>query len=134
MVIAAGQKPEHPVTGTGGRVWGGRIDHKGTNMIKALQKIGVRSSTMYAAGVASIGLSVASWVASYLGERAGTDRADRWGLFIGEWAPTFFALGIALRIEETHPNPQNLEERRQHEERRERAEEFVGAGASHPVP
>jgi hypothetical protein len=106
-------------------------------MIHALQKIGVRSSTMYAAGVASIGLSVASWVASYLGERAGTDRADRWGLFIGEWAPTFFALGVALRIEETHPNPQDLQEHKQREEREdreERAEEFTGAGASHPVP
>ena len=26
--------------------------------------------------------------------------ADRWGLFVGEWAPTFFAIGIALRLEE----------------------------------
>jgi hypothetical protein len=103
-------------------------------MIQALQKIGVRSSIMYAAGVASIGLSVASWVVSYLGEHAGTDRADRWGLFIGEWAPTFFALGVALRIEETHQSPQDLEEHRQREKLRERAEEFVGAGASHPAP
>lgn len=27
-------------------------------------------------------------------------QADRWGLFVGEWAPTFFAIGIALRLEE----------------------------------
>ncbi|SNT63842.1 hypothetical protein SAMN05216276_110526 [Streptosporangium subroseum] len=112
----------------------GQIDRKVANMIQALQKIGVRSSTMYAAGFVSIGLSVASWMASYFGERAGTDRADRWGLFIGEWAPTFFALGVALRIEENHPNPQDLEERRQREELKERADEFVGAGASHPAP
>jgi hypothetical protein len=28
------------------------------------------------------------------------DRADRWGIFVGEWAPTFFALATAMRIEE----------------------------------
>lgn len=27
-------------------------------------------------------------------------QADRWGLFVGEWAPIFFAIGIALRLEE----------------------------------
>ena len=27
-------------------------------------------------------------------------QADRWGLFVGEWAPTFFAIGISLRLEE----------------------------------
>ena len=36
-------------------------------------------------------------------ERARIDRADRWGLFTGEWAPTFFAIGIALQAEEKKP-------------------------------
>ncbi|MFF4414751.1 hypothetical protein ACFYY8_19670 [Streptosporangium sp. NPDC001559] len=67
-----------------------------------LRKMGVKSGTMYAAGFASIGLSVASWLASRSVEHAGVDRADRWGIFVGQWAPTFFALGVALRIEETH--------------------------------
>ncbi|MFD0891122.1 hypothetical protein ACFQ08_41790 [Streptosporangium algeriense] len=67
-----------------------------------LRKLGVKSSTMYAAGFASIGLSFASWLTSQSVEQAGVDRADRWGIFIGQWAPTFFALGVALRIEETH--------------------------------
>jgi hypothetical protein len=57
---------------------------------------------MYVAGFASIGLTVATWTASFLGEKAPTSRADRWGIFVGEWAPTFFAMGVALRIEETH--------------------------------
>lgn len=35
-------------------------------------------------------------------EHAGLDRADRWGIFIGQWAPTLMAMGVALRIEETH--------------------------------
>ncbi|MFF0575733.1 hypothetical protein [Streptosporangium saharense] len=70
-------------------------------MINLLRKAGVKSSTMYAAGFASIGLSFASWLTSKPVEHAGLDRADRWGIFIGQWAPTFFALGVALRIEET---------------------------------
>lgn len=69
-------------------------------MIAKLSEMGVTSEMAYAAGAASIGLSVVSWVVSKQGESAGTDRADRWGLFIGEWAPTFFALGVALRLEE----------------------------------
>ncbi|MGJ6960391.1 hypothetical protein ACSDR0_00660 [Streptosporangium sp. G11] len=63
--------------------------------------MGVKSNMMYLAGLASIGASVAAWFTSTAKESAGIDRADRWGIFIGEWAPTFFAMGIALRMEET---------------------------------
>ncbi|WP_433500757.1 hypothetical protein ACQP1K_10885 [Sphaerimonospora sp. CA-214678] len=69
-------------------------------MIKTLHRMGMRSNMAYGAGFASIGATVASWFLSMQFERAGTARADRWGLFIGEWAPTFFALGVALRLEE----------------------------------
>ncbi|MEU4226041.1 hypothetical protein AB0F17_17230 [Nonomuraea sp. NPDC026600] len=71
-------------------------------MIRMLHKTGIKSSHMYAAGVASIAASLASWMMSRNYEQTGYDRADHWGIFIGQWAPTFFALGIALRIEETH--------------------------------
>lgn len=85
-------------------------------MIEMLHKRGLRSGTMYALGLASIGFSFASWLLSKRFEAAGIDRADRWGLFIGEWAPTFFAMGVALRIEETHgmlaEQPEHLEGRR----------------------
>ncbi|WP_246006777.1 hypothetical protein [Actinomadura pelletieri] len=60
----------------------------------------MRSTFMYTAGIASIGLAFASWAASNRLESAGLERADRWGIFVGEWAPTFFAMGIALRMEE----------------------------------
>ncbi|WP_440065831.1 hypothetical protein [Streptosporangium sp. OZ121] len=69
-------------------------------MINMLHKMGVKSSMMYVAGLASIGASVAVWFTSNSKEKAGVDRADRWGIFIGEWAPTFFAMGVALRLEE----------------------------------
>ncbi|WP_344950839.1 hypothetical protein [Sphaerisporangium flaviroseum] len=70
---------------------------------------------MYTAGILSVGASFVSWVLSkeYEGDLA---RADRWGLFVGEWAPTFFAIGVALRIEETREEiltGRTSEERRQ---------------------
>jgi hypothetical protein len=69
-------------------------------MLQGLRKLGLTSDMMYAAGFGSIGLSILSWYVSKNKENAGLDRADRWGLFVGEWAPTFFALGAGLRLEE----------------------------------
>ncbi|MFG1707871.1 hypothetical protein ACFLIM_32155 [Nonomuraea sp. M3C6] len=73
-------------------------------MIKKLHEMGMRSSHMYAAGMASLCLSCATWMMSRnrTGKRSAIERADHWGIFIGQWAPTFFTLGVALRMEETH--------------------------------
>lgn len=79
-------------------------------MIRMLHKMGIRSHHAYMAGTASIGLAFASWVMSTRTERAGLDRADRWGIFIGEWAPTFYALGVALRLEEMQTRPEEMRE------------------------
>lgn len=62
-------------------------------------EMGVRSEHMYIAGFASIALSIFMWLAS----RAKKDdraQSDRWGIFIGHWPPTFFAIGLALKHEE----------------------------------
>ena len=69
-------------------------------MIKKLHDLGVRSEHAYIGGFASIGLTYLSYFASR--KKKGDDKAqaDRWGIFIGHWAPTFFALGIALKLEE----------------------------------
>ncbi len=69
-------------------------------MIKKLHDFGVRSEHAYIGGFASIGLTYLSYFASR--KKKGDDKAqaDRWGIFIGHWAPTFFALGIALKLEE----------------------------------
>jgi hypothetical protein len=69
----------------------------GGSMIEKLHDAGLRSEHAYMAGLASIGLSFLAWTTSLKAEKAGTDRADRWGIFIGHWAPTFFGLGNALR-------------------------------------
>jgi hypothetical protein len=84
-------------------------------MIKTLHKMGIKSNHMYTAGLVSVVMAMGSWFLSNQYEaKAGIERADRWGIFIGEWAPTFFAMGIALRIEETH-KPRRGEEY-EHEE------------------
>ncbi|MER7076911.1 hypothetical protein [Saccharopolyspora kobensis] len=72
-------------------------------MLRKLSDAGLTSDMLFAAGFASIGLSVLSWAVSQRGENKGVDRADRWGIFVGEWAPTFFALGVGLRLEEDKP-------------------------------
>ncbi|WP_432485915.1 hypothetical protein [Kineococcus esterisolvens] len=70
-------------------------------MIKYLHEAGVKAEWAYAAAFGSIGLSFASWLVSKEKEKgAGIDRADRWGIFIGQWAPTFFGLGNALKAYE----------------------------------
>ena len=69
-------------------------------VISALHNVGIRSEYAYTAGLISIGLSYASYFISR--NKRGDDKAqsDRWGIFIGHWAPTFVALGIALKLEE----------------------------------
>lgn len=66
-------------------------------LVKKLSDMGIKSEHAYMAAFASIGLSIISWFTSKKTESAGIDRADRWGIFVGQWAPTFFGLGVALR-------------------------------------
>jgi len=72
---------------------------KTMNPVKALSDVGVKSEWAYLGGFASIGLSLVTWLISR-GRGDDKDQSDRWGIFIGHWAPTFFALGIALKHEE----------------------------------
>lgn len=63
-------------------------------IVQKLHENGLKSEHAYLAAFGSIGLSVVSWVAS--NKQENVERADRWGIFVGEWAPTFFGLGLAL--------------------------------------
>ena len=69
-------------------------------MLEKLHDMGIKSEHAYWGGFASIALSFVAWAISR--GKPGDDRAqsDRWGIFVGHWAPTFFAIGIALRLEE----------------------------------
>lgn len=69
-------------------------------MVKLLRGIGINSDVAYLAGFLSIGASVSAWAASRKQEKAGADKAERWGIFVGLWAPTFMQIGNALKFEE----------------------------------
>ncbi|CAM3623466.1 hypothetical protein E4A47_09185 [Micrococcus flavus] len=69
-------------------------------MLKTISSLGIKSDYMFAAGLASVGLTWVAWAVSRFGADESKPQADRWGLFTGEWAPTFIALGTALKLEE----------------------------------
>ena len=68
--------------------------------VKALSDAGFRSEWAYTGGFLSIALALVSWLASRAKPDDDKAQADRWGIFVGHWAPTFFALGIALHLYE----------------------------------
>ena len=74
---------------------------KNQTMIKFLRSLGITSDVAYLAGMLSIGASVAAWTVSSRMENAPGDKADRWGIYVGLWAPTFMALGNAIKHDET---------------------------------
>ncbi|GAA1845446.1 hypothetical protein ACFFOM_11450 [Microlunatus capsulatus] len=73
---------------------------EGHGVVNRLHRLGLRSEWAYAGAFASIGVSLGSWLISR--GKTGDDKSqsDRWGIFIGHWAPTFMALGVALKLEE----------------------------------
>lgn len=62
-------------------------------MIQLFKKVGLSQDIMYVLGLASVGASIAIW-----NTKKGDDRAnaERFGIFVGLWAPTFFAIGNGL--------------------------------------
>lgn len=69
--------------------------------IRTLSEMGFRSEWAYAGGFISIGLSLVSWLVSRGRKSDDKAQSDRWGIFVGHWAPTFFALGVALKLQES---------------------------------
>ena len=74
-------------------------------MIKFLRGLGITSDVAYLAGMASIGASIAAWTLSSRMEDAPGEKADRWGIYVGLWAPTFMALGNAIQTAEASDQP-----------------------------
>lgn len=66
-------------------------------VIEKPHEMGLRSEHASSAAVGSVGSSFFARLGSLKREPGqGLDRTDRWGIFIREWAPTFFGLCIAL--------------------------------------
>ncbi len=69
-------------------------------MIKKLHDMGVKSGHLYLAAAGSVVASIVTYAASRRASDHDKGQSDRWGIFIGTWAPTLFGAGIALRLEE----------------------------------
>jgi hypothetical protein len=69
-------------------------------MIRTLRKVGLKSDFLYGAALASIVASIGAWATSRSKEDASAAKAERWGIFVGLWAPTFMGVGNALKVEE----------------------------------
>lgn len=66
-------------------------------MLQMLHERGLRAEHFYTAGVVSVGVAFLTRV---LSKKMEPSAADSWSIFIGEWAPTFIALGNGLRTYE----------------------------------
>lgn len=73
---------------------------KGDGVVGKLSEAGFKSEYAYIGAFASIGISLTSWFISRNKKGDDKSQSDRWGIFIGHWAPTFMALGVALKLEE----------------------------------
>lgn len=69
-------------------------------MVKVLSGLGIRSEIAYGAALVSIAASIGAWATSRSKEEAPAAKAERWGIFVGLWAPTFMGIGNALKVEE----------------------------------
>jgi 2-keto-3-deoxy-6-phosphogluconate aldolase len=70
---------------------------KEVTMIKMMKTMGISSNMAYYASMASIFLSIGSW---FMRKDEDQGNAERFGIFVGLWAPTLAILGRALEEEE----------------------------------
>ena len=68
-------------------------------MLKTLKSIGFSSNIAYALGFLSVIGSIAVWF-TLGGSASGEEAAagERFGIFVGLWAPTFMALGNGIAM------------------------------------
>ncbi|GAC1609259.1 MAG: hypothetical protein NVS3B26_09630 [Mycobacteriales bacterium] len=67
-------------------------------LVSRLRSFGITSDVLHLAALASIAGSILTWrAAKGSGDAA---HAERFGIFIGLWAPTFFALADAVGTQE----------------------------------
>jgi hypothetical protein len=62
-------------------------------MLLKLKSFGFTSDVSYLAGFLSVAASIAIWNAKKGKDEA---HAERFGIFVGLWAPTFFAIGNGI--------------------------------------
>ncbi len=73
-------------------------------LFRALHRLGVPSDLAYGAGVLSILGAIVAWA---MRNEKSPANAERLGIFIGLWAPTFMIIGNALQHQESHAGMPN---------------------------
>ncbi len=68
-------------------------------LVTRLRSLGITSDVLHLAALGSIAGSILTWRAAKTSGDAA--HAERFGIFIGLWAPTFFALADAVKSDET---------------------------------
>ena len=67
-------------------------------LFRTLHRFGVPSDLAYGAGVVSIAGAILTWA---MRNEKNAANAERLGIFIGLWAPTFMIIGNALQQQES---------------------------------
>ena len=67
---------------------------------KAADRIGVRSTHLYAASLGSVGLCIMLWIRAKTVDQDERGNAERRALFVGLWPPMFWLMGDSLRDSE----------------------------------
>jgi hypothetical protein len=67
-------------------------------LFRTLYRFGVPSDLAYGAGVVSIAAAIIAWA---MRNEKNAANAERLGIFIGLWAPTFMIIGNALQQQES---------------------------------
>ena len=67
-------------------------------LFRTLHRFGVPSDLAYGAGVVSIAGAIIAWA---MRNERNAANAERLGIFIGLWAPTFMIIGNALQEQES---------------------------------
>ena len=67
-------------------------------LFRTLHRLGIPSDIAYGAGVLSILGAIAAWA---IRNEKNVASAERLGIFIGLWAPTFMIIGSGLQQQET---------------------------------
>jgi len=71
-------------------------------LVKKMHQLGINSDVLQVLGFASIFASIATWRAAK--ESDDVAHAERFGIFVGLWAPTFFALASDVAVVENAGN------------------------------
>ena len=64
---------------------------------EAVERIGVRSTHLYAASLGSVGLCIGLWIRAKTVDQDERGNAERRALFVGLWPPMFWLMGDSLR-------------------------------------